>query len=109
MDRLEYSLLLTIIPDDTQKIIALNMRQPNDPPMFIGLFFLLIDRVQMKMQFGPSRKPQIQLTPLNHNLPLPGEIILGRQHDFLIKFDLRRHFNLILIARCNLKMLFLAG
>ena len=76
--------------------------------MFICLLFLLIDRIQVKMQLGSPGEPQIELLPLDHNLPFPREIILGHQHHFLIEFDPGRHLHLVLIAGRNLEMLLLA-
>ena len=63
----------------------------------------------MEVQLGTSREPQIQFLALDDNLPLPWEIILRGQHNLLIKFDLRGHLHLILIAGRDLEMLLLAG
>lgn len=108
VDRLEYSFFLSIIPDDTEEIIALDVGKPHYSPVFIRLLLFLIDRIQMKVQLGASSEAQIQLLPLNNNLPLPGEIVLRGEQHFLIKLNLGRYLNLILIAGTDLKMLLLA-
>lgn len=66
--------------------------------MFEPLLLLLVNRMQVQLQFRALVEPQQQLGIFNQDSALSRRCVLSLQKDLLVKLDLRGYLGLILIA-----------
>jgi hypothetical protein len=90
-DRLKYDFFPSVDRGQTQKVLALDMRQPHYLPVFIILFLFFMGRIIVKLKFGSKAESQKELHRFlllfDHYHALPRFSVLCRKVDLLVELD----------------------